>query len=587
MRNLFRIFVLLMLGFASVLTSCKKERSEDTVTPAGPTDYATTTVVGMVFDQNHNVLSGVDITVGDKTFTTNYDGSFMFSNVTVNKNRFMAKFNKTNYFETVKTEKTVSGGITRLDVAMIDKSYSSSTSFSPTTGADLDMYADGKLHFPANLSYVDANGNPYTGNITVNAKFLDASSEDYSRFAPGGDQFGVLTTAGKSTQGDNVYLMSIGGMLIELTDGSGGLLNLASDNDSLVTVETPIPAIFAAMAPDSIDNWYTGGNLAYSSNEGSGRKEGGKYISEVGHFSYWSVQIPYTGSATINGTVTDASGNIVSGVRVNVGQSYAVTDNDGHYSRIVAAGIPGFLIQVLPTDYNNYSSNQVTQPSLGDGATVTVDLVIAIPAGDMIAVTGTLINCNSTPTAGKVFISYGSYVTQTFTQDGSFSLLVPTIATSITLKCQVGESTKDIYLNLSGVDYDAGNIQLCPPPTGSNEITIDGTVYGDFTQSLAHIYTSYNQLYIDASGDNRSFYFYMDNFTGPGTYPITISKDLKTNGSIDIDGSYYSPESGNIIVTQYGAVGGRVVGTFSITASGGETITGKFNSLREADQAKK
>jgi len=586
MKNFFRIIILLMLGFTTVLTSCKKERAEDTVTPSGPTDYTTTTVLGMVYDQNHNTLSDVEITLGNKTFTTNYDGSFMFKNVTVNKDRFLAKFKKSNYFETVKTEKTISAGVTRLNVAMINKSSSASFSFSPTTGGDLDMYADGKIHFPAGLSYVDANGNAYTGNITVNAKFLDASTEDYSRFAPGGDQFGILSSGSKSIQGDNVYLMSIGGMIIELTDGSGNLLNLASDNDSSVTIETPIPSAFSLIAPDTIDNWYTGDNLAYSSNEGSGRKEGGRYLSEVSHFSYWSMQIPYTGSATIKGQVTDSDGDPVAGVRVNIGQSYAVTDNNGFYSRIVPAGVAGIPVQVLATDFNSYTSNQEIQPVLSDGQEVTVDLVITIPAGDMIAIYGTLVNCSSSPIAGSVLVSYGSYSAQTYTLDGSFSLLVPAAASSITIKCEAAGTSKEVWVYPSGVDYNAGNIVFCPPPAGSNEVVVNGTITNDFTESTTHLYASEGRLYIHASnGNGNDMYFNIPGYTGIGDYNIVeYIRDATT--SIYINGQGYDLASGTLTVTSYGGVGGRVIGTFSGATIAGETVTGKFNAFREADVAK-
>ena len=589
MKNIFKLFVLSLIGASLILSSCKKERSDDTTTPSTPSDYTITTVVGMVYDQNHDVLSDVEISLGNKTLTTNSDGSFIFNSVTVNKDRFLAKFKKANYFETVKTEKTIAGGITQLNVAMILKSTSSSISFLPENGGDIDMFGEGKIHFPAGLSYVDENNNPYTGNITVNAKYLDASSLEYSRFAPGGDQFGILTSNNNPDQAEKVYLMSIGGMLIELSNDNGDLLNLANDNDSLVKIETVIPSLFVSIAPDTIDNWYTGDNLAYASNEGSGRKEGGKYISQVEHFSYWSMQIPYTGSATIKGTVSDVSGNPVSGVRVNVGQSYAVTDNNGHYSRVVPAGIPGFIVQVLSTDYNNFSSNQVTQAGLADGETSIVDLVINIPSGDMIAVTGTLVGCNGQSLAGKVLMQNGSYTTQTYTQNGSFRLLIPVGIPSIAIQCQVGDNTKEVWIYPTTGDYDAGNIIICPPtppPTGSNEININGDVYNNFTESTAHAYqASETTVYINMSSDNNDYVsFEISNYTGVGNY--TFSTNDKATANISINGVSYGMHTGTLVVNQDQGAGGRFIGTFSGTAGSGETITGKFNAFKEADSTK-
>jgi hypothetical protein len=592
MRKLFSIFTVLAFGFIILSTSCKKDRDEEDATPTIPSDYTTTSIQGVVYDESHYVLSGVDITIGSTTFTTNWDGSFFLKNISVNKNRFLAKFHKTNYFETVRTEKTASGGISRLDVTMVSKSSASSTSFSPSFGGDLTLYtsySNGMVHFPAGLNYIDADGNDYTGNVNVYAKFLDPTDDNYSRYAPGGDQFGLFDSGSKSTMGDDVYLMSIGGMLIELTDDSGNLLNLSENNDSTVTIDTPIPSVLQTMAPDTIDSWYIGGDMAYSSNEGSGRKEGGKYISQVSHFSFWSLEIPYSGSATIKGQVKDDSGNSIPGIRVRVGQSYAVTDNDGYYERIVPAGISGIIVEVMGIDFNSYSSSQYIQSSLSDGQIQTVDITVTIPAGSMRVITGRLVNCSSTSISGNISASQGyssNYTVNTFTQDGTFSIVVPSTWTSITLKCTANNMTKDVYVYPSGDPYDVGDILFCPPPTGSNEVTIDGAVYGDFAESHAHINTSMTQLYIDASGTDRSFYFYIDNFTSTGTYQFSGAKSVNTSGDVNVEGSYYNPETGSITVTQFDAVGGRVIGTFTFSPSTGETITGKFNSLRDEDQTR-
>jgi hypothetical protein len=94
------------------------------------------------------------------------------------------------------------------------------------------------------------------------------------------------------------------------------------------------------------------------------------------------------------------------------------------------------------------------------------------------------------------------------------------------------------------------------------------------------------QLYIDASGTDRSFYFYIDNFTSTGTYQFSGAKSVNTSGDVNVEGSYYNPETGSITVTQFDAVGGRVIGTFTFSPSTGETITGKFNSLRDEDQTR-
>ena len=586
MKNLFKLFAFFMLGFVVITSSCKKDRDNGEEIPVTPSDYTTTTILGMVYDENHNAIGNVDVTIGNNTFTTSWDGKFMKGNISVKKDRFMAKFIKANYFQTVRTEKTVAGGITRLNVTMIYKPSAMNTTITPSVGGELVVSSYGKITFPAGLNYVNKDGTVYTGTVYVHAKYLDPLDENYSRLVPGGDQYGIHKEG--TGEESEVMLSSMGGMIIELSDGSGELLNLDENNDSLVTIRTAIPAALQVGAPDSIDTWFSGGNMAYSSNEGKGRKEGGEYISQVGHFTYWSLEIPQSGHATIKGHVVNDMGNAVSGVRVMVGQSYAVTDNNGYYERIVPSGIiTGIMVQVMPIDFNNITSNIVHQSALSDGEVATVDLTLNT-SGVMREIKGRFVNCSGFPVAGEAFISQGSYTAQTYTLDGSFSILVPASWTYFTLKCNVNGTVKDVYINTPTSDpHIVGDIQICPPPAGSNSVTVASTTFNSFNASTCHFYVSGNSLSIYVSdGGSNYMSFEVGTYSGAGTYNL-VEYLKSATAHVELATGYYQLQSGTLTISQDGGVGGRVIGTFSGTAVSGEAISGKFNSLREADNEEK
>jgi len=582
MKNLFKLSAIFMLGIVLITSSCKKDRNEEDTTPSTPSDFVTTNIMGIIYDESHNVLGNVEVTIGSNTFTTSWDGKFMKSNISVNKNRFMAKFKKANYFQTVRTEKTVSGGVSRLNVTMIYKPSAINTTITTGVGGELVVGSYGKITFPAELNYVTADGTDYTGTVYVHAKYLDPLDENYSRLVPGGDQYGMYKEGSTET---SVMLSSMGGMLIELSDASGALLNLDENNDSLVSIRTAIPAAMQVSAPDPIDTWFSGGNMAYSSNEGKGRKEGGEYISQVGHFTYWSLEIPQSGNATIKGHVLNDIGNPVAGVRVMVGQSYAVTDNNGYYERVVPSGvITGIPVQVMPIDFNNITSNIELVPVLSDGQMATADLTLNT-SGTMRAIKGKFVNCSNSPVPGEVFASQGSYTAQTYTQDGSFNILVPMDWQYFTLKCNVNGSVKDVYINMPTADpYDVGDIQICPPPAGSNQVTVASTTYNNFNTSTSYLYASSNSFSIAISdGDQNSMNFEIMPYNGVGTYDI-VEYNRSATANIQLGASeYYQFQSGTFIITQDGGIGGRVIGTFTGTAMSGESISGKFNALREPD----
>ena len=595
MKNLIRFFIVIITGITITFISCNKDDNKSTaVTPTG---IVGTTISGVVFNTNHMPISDVEVTVGTFVKTTGVDGSFLFENIPVSNDRYKVEFKKDNYFETYRTGKAEINGITKVEVSMVELNNTEPTTYHTTisTNAGGVLYdsstpVDTILYYPPNLNYIRIDNNSsYTGNIEVYAKYVDASLPEYSQIVAGGDQFGRIGNS-------DYYLNSYSGIMVALFDDNGNRIDLGANNNESAEIHVKIPATMLINAPDSIDTWYNGGQLAYASNNGgSGRKNGGKYVSSVGHFSLWSMQTKFSSFGTITGRVTDCNGEPVNGVRVQVGQSYAITNNDGIYSREVAAGVDNITVQVLAVDYFGNASVPISVSSLTNGET-RADIDINLPCVGTI--TGRLVNCSGSQVPGQVVVrdlTTGD-IAKTYTENGYFELKFNQNSTAFVIH-SIGynnESTDTIYY--AGFPYDAGEITMCPPPppfvhvdppAGSNNVTIDNTNYHDFSSANGTLYGNNLSLYTE--GNDGYFSFEISNCTGTGTYPITGytlkgTNNINSSAYIYVDTTYYNVVSGNIVITGFEDVGGRIIGNFSGTGEQGETISGEFNMQRNPNQ---
>ncbi len=576
MKNLFSILAVVLIGIAAITSSCKKDRTDEPIIPS--VAVTKTTVSGIVFSTGHYPMADVEVKIGNTVVTTKYDGSFLFTNIPISSERVLVKFSKQGYFETFQTRIANANGVTRIEATLVGlnsgETATYNTSFTTGNETVLTNGWDTLVYFPASLNFVDEFDAPYTGNVNVYAKYLDATSSDYSKVAPGGDQFGSFDGTEK------FYLNSFGGLMVQLLDDNGNKLNLASTNTEKAQVHIAIPVALQTSAPGSIDLWYGGGDLVYASNGGSGRRDGPKYVSGVSHFSMWSMQQKSTDFATVKGTVTDCIGEPVAGIRVQIGQTYDITDNNGEYSRKVPSGII-VPVQILAEDYFGNSATQYTS-QLSAGETATIDLSV-----DCVGkIYGKIVNCTGSPISGQVIVHDGSNISKTYTSNGIFKLPFSTSSNylNVTYKINGYEETK--YYYPSGGSYDVGNVMICvptPPPVGSNTITINDTAtYSNFTEATGRMYGTSLSMSIQRESDYMNFS--IDPCSGIGFYTV-LSSNSPVSAYFDLSPNFYNLAGGSTVeITAFGGVGGRIIGTFTGTDDTGNNIKGKFDVFHSPDE---
>ena len=113
---LFQALVLLIstIGFMS----CDKN-STDTTDDGFVSAYVSTTVTGIVFDENHVPVEGAKIIAHGHVRYSDPNGVFVFQNISVQKHRCFVTVEQSNNFSIMRSRRPITNGVTRLDVHLI------------------------------------------------------------------------------------------------------------------------------------------------------------------------------------------------------------------------------------------------------------------------------------------------------------------------------------------------------------------------------------------------------------------------------------------------------------------------------------
>jgi len=597
--SLVLLFAILVIAFG-----CNKDPQKND-TPANP-NYVTKTVSGIVVDENEMPLVDVDVNVNGNMAVTDQSGAFLLPNITVPKDSFLVKFNKDGYFRNVRSGETEGESNIQLRVGLVNKTAATTTQFQANIGGVLPIWS-GTLNttvtFPNNLKYTDKFGTPYTGNVIAIGYYVDPSATNFSTLECG-------TQIGRDSTHAKRHLSTYGALYMEITDDQGGVLKLDPTSPSFPTISMAIPGLLSASAPNDIFVWSNDFNKSYSNSEGHGAKQGNNYQCQVRHFSYWQTAVPHTGSGTIIGRVVDANGQPVPGLKVTIGQYYAVTNFNGHYHLKVSDHI-SIPVSVLPVDYFGQGVGPVSAGPLNDGQIDTVNLTV--PA--MQTLTGNVVNCvsHNIPAFVKFtfydFQSNSDRTIQTFAQYGSFTFQVPSGVTSGTLVAYANGSSQTESPVLDGSTGGTQDVQICNIQLGPTNFTISGGIYGtgeffnDFPWKDGYYVTSSQQTIIECNGAGKDIYINFDgnstgtfNIQGSGYMPLKSRSGDTAMVSLYIDTNNNNIEmnSGTLEVTKYSGVGGIIKGSFTGTGviNGDTTMTqynisGQFSVQRLADQGAK
>lgn len=354
-----------------LFSSCRKEIdiTEEIINPPVPTIKVESSVIGLVQDENSLPIEDAIVRLKDETVYTDENGIFQFKNVIMNENGTFITVEKNQYFKGSRMFYPELGNVNNVSIQLMEKVNVGN--FQSDNGG-LIKFEDVELSFPPN-GIVTESGNDYTGNVIVEAKYLDPSLRETHDQMPGD-----LTAL--STENELVALSSYAMITVELTSETGEALQLKESFPC--NAKIPVSSSLQNSAPNEIELWSFDETVGRWIEEGIATYNNGYYEAEIPHFSFWNCDVPGnyadiditiynfespfsnvvvritdTESGTSNFDITDNNGKVSGKVPANVNLLLEVIDNCDQpiYSENLGSlsGMYSFSINV---NYQNYSS---------------------------------------------------------------------------------------------------------------------------------------------------------------------------------------------------------------------------------------
>ncbi len=328
------------------------------------TEYGS--ISGSIKDISGNILTDASIIIGSQTIKSDAEGKYTITNIAIGDN-IPVTVEKDGYAQNANVINVKKDENSKLDFILVE--YDVVTTFDSTIDKSIDV-KNANVSFTAN-SFVDSNGNDYSGNITIEATFNHPSSYAGQVSFPGRYE-------GTRTDGSSTLLISYGFFNIELKDDLGNKLNLK--DGALATLTYPsIKGLNHNY--ESIPLWY------YDTEKGDWIEEGLAtydintqiYTGTVSHFTPWNLDYPVQPNATIKGRIVDINGNPLSGRAVKAyGPSlgfYRVgwPNSNGEFEINLTAG-SDFKIQAQHQLY--FTTVEQTALAVNEVRTLSEDIVI-------------------------------------------------------------------------------------------------------------------------------------------------------------------------------------------------------------------
>lgn len=572
----------------TLLASCKKETPDPIISNTNSTTTSTTTLLcGTVSDRNGLPLQGASIVAGSSTTSTDVNGYFSFSNYACPERCYVHSV-KSGYFDGSVGVLSVENGVTNVAITMMDNTPD--FIITPTTSQNL-LLSNGAGIVLQGMSVDAGNGSAYTGQLNVAVFHHDPSAADFAATIPGGDLIG------SDLSGATSQLFSYGMLSVRMTNSAGDEMQLLSG--STASVSMPVPASMLGNAPATIPLWHFNETTGIWIEEGSATLTGNSYVGNVTHFSSWNCDVPGD-RATVTGRVLDCNNQPVGGVQVNIGQGSATTDVNGNFERFVPTNL-SFDIQVNQPELGLVSSS-LNVGSIGNGESFAAgDLHVACPG-----YIGGSVTCNLVGgVSGYASVNSGGLTLNTpINAAGNFLIAVPingatATLTMIGLNHGIILSANVTLPTAAGQTVNAGTFDLCGNGT-SGTLTTTFNITGDGFNN-----TPFNITVVPAVAS--IFYNITDavtyGFSSDGTNLLSVSFPAASTGTwntvdedaiigLTLSGNSWVSDNATITITQFGAVGTIVTGTFSGTFQRfngvdivNATVTGgNFQLLRTPDE---
>lgn len=595
-------FIVAILLSLVMVTSCQ---DDDAVSNNGPqqeevpdsfSEYFGNDIskdfMGNVVDINKNPISGVSITIGNETATTDSNGVFIINNASVNQRFGYIKAEKAGYIHASRSVVPTSG-TNKVSIMMLE-----ATVVGTVNSGTLSTVTDSNgssVSFDGN--FIKEDGSAYTGAVDVIMHHLDPADDDMAMQMPG-------MLYAQNEAGAERMLQTLGMLAVELRGTAGEDLNLAEGSTSEIKI--PVDASLMSIAPATIPLWYFDEVNGYWKEEGQATLQGNMYVGNVSHFSFWNCDIPAE-AIVLCVTANNSDDLPLANTKISItsatfGTTYGYTNANGEVCGYVPSG------ETLGLNVYNFDlcgDAPLHSENIGP-FTEDSNITIVVPDNPGIieeTVTGTFNTCDGDPVSdGYVQLSYGN---QTFTDgvdDGTFEINLLRCSDNNTFTIKGSD-----YVNLQSTDSisytftppltNIGSISACNAITEFIEYTLDDDNSVLFFENIDTSFYMYEdmipRLGIYTYSDNQEISFYFqyrlnDNPPYTGEYMVTGFGNDIGFASETQDLPFYEASPDNTVVsniTSFGAVGEYIDINFSGNFVGldGNThsVVGTIHVLRD------
>lgn len=264
-----------------------------------------------------------------------------------------------------------------------------------------------------------------------------------------------------------------------LTSGIGGQVQIAPGTNAPITF--PVPKSLAAPTPSSIPLWFFDETIGMWKEEGTASLKAGVYKGTISRIADWNLGIPTAARAVVEGDVSCVANRAVGDVGVNIGQTKAMADENGHYRCRVPANAT-LPVKVIAENNGVIGAAPITIAPIGANATRVVNVTTeSCPS----MLEGVIVDCSNKPIAGFLQITTAQGTRLVSTSDGAFHTPIPhgealsVIAYSLDAHLSSEVTVADVA---PGDINDVGSIEVCADPRGQfTDINVGSEVVGAMT----------------------------------------------------------------------------------------------------------
>jgi hypothetical protein len=382
---LITVAAMILIGIA-----CNKSSTISGPTNSNPNNIpaeqiVTASLQGRVVDENGMPVEGAVVSSGTAGATTDVNGIFSFSNISMSSRFGYVQAVKAGYFTGSKSIITNGGASNYVNIQLIPQSGMGS--FPALTGGFAAIGATDTVDF-GDSSIVTASSKAlYTGTVYVYSTYLDPTDSLLYGKMPG-DLRGI------GSNGFETALQSFGLLDVVMTDFSGNPLQVAAGKTAAVT--WVIPATLQSVAPATIPLWYFNDTTGRWIQQGSAVRNGNSYVGQVSHFTWWTCAQAVS-TVNFNVTFKDQFGNPMAYAyyffqSATLGTHGGYTNSSGYAQGLIPKSASLTLKIVSPCGTLLGGAN--VGPALSDQTlgTITVNTI-----GGLLTLTGTVVDCSNKP----------------------------------------------------------------------------------------------------------------------------------------------------------------------------------------------